>query len=154
MELGIGLLLGGKVTWLLLKVHPNGYLESQIDAITTFMIFDNRIWFLIIPVLVLWVVFLIFEIKGLEGKGVFRACRNVVYCFAIVAGIVVVCILWIGAHGELPKTIMDSVNKIPYLVWGDNWGNNRGFTWRVTWRMISEFSFVKLLFGVGPDGFA
>jgi O-antigen ligase len=40
------------------------------------------------------------------------------------------------------------------LVWSDSWGNKRGFTWRVAYKMISEFGPIKLLLGVGADGFA
>ncbi len=83
-----------------------------------------------------------------------KILRNMLLCLLLVAIMTVVTILIQGAKGKLSPETMEKVSKIPYLVWNDAWGNARGFTWRVTWRMIKEFTFVKLLIGVGPDGYA
>ena len=40
-----------------------------------------------------------------------------------------------------------------YLEFNDSWGTNRGYIWRKTWETFGEFSFVRKLFGYGPDTF-
>ncbi len=40
-----------------------------------------------------------------------------------------------------------------YLVFGDSWGTDRGFVWKLSMNHYKDFSFVRKLFGYGPDTF-
>ncbi len=154
MELGIGLLLGGKVTWLLLKVHPNEYLDGQIDEITRFLIFDSKVWILVCLAALVWALFLVLEKKNVDVSKPCGALRWIVYIATVLFVAAVAYILWAGVHGKFSDEVYEKVTQIPYLKWYNEWGNGRGFTWTVTWKMITEFSPAKFLAGVGPDGYA
>ncbi len=151
-ELAFGLLLGGKVMQLLLFIHPNEYLD--VDQISSFLMFSPLVWLLMLAVAAVWSVFFMLERKEISIRKPMRLIRNIIYILFASFVIIAALILILGAKGALSPGIMEKLSAMPYLIWDNHWGNGRGFTWSVTWKMITEFSFVKLLFGVGPDGYA
>ncbi len=159
MELGWGFLVAGKIFQGLLKMKPNEYLfteglEVKLGKISLFFITDNRSWILIGALTVIWALFFLLEKKNqypVKAMGIFRIMVFVLIAVVLIA---IVYIIVQGAKGRLPEQMMQKISGISYLVWNDSWGNWRGFTWRVTWKMITEFSPLHLLLGVGADGYA
>lgn len=159
VELVLVFFLAGKVMWLLLQIHSNEFLYTEwlgvkLGQISLFFIDDYRSWAGIAILIILWVGVFILEKTDKYPTRVFMMMRNVVYFLILISIVMIVSIIVLGAKGLLSPKQTELVSKIPYLVWSDAWGNARGFTWSVTWKMITEFGPFKLLFGVGPDGFA
>ncbi|MBO4336887.1 MAG: O-antigen ligase family protein [Lachnospiraceae bacterium] len=151
-ELAFGFLMGGKLMQLLLIMHPNEYLD--VDEITDFLMFSPLVWLLIAAVAIVWAVFFMLDKKKIDTKKPLKLIRRGVYAIVVLFVIASAMILVLGAKGRLSQSMTGIISKMPYLTWSYEWGNGRGFTWTVTWKMITEFSPLKLLFGVGPDGYA
>ncbi len=158
VELVLFFFLSAKLMRLLLLIKPNEYMfvdgtDTKLDQISMFLIFDNRSWALIILVVIAWIIFFSLEKKEKYSQSVVRVLRYVLYGVVAAAILVAVSILILGAKGKLSEAMMEKVSGIPYLVWSDVWGNARGFTWKISWRILTELKPLKMLLGVGPDGF-
>ena len=162
VELAWGVFVAGKIMQLLLTISPNEYLfvewgQVRLDKISLFLITDNRSWLCVIMMTIIWIVFLLIEKKRAYTDNtvkVMTILRNILYAAVLILLMTVTAVLVLEANGKLSQQMMDMLEKIPYMIWNEEWGNGRGFTWSVTLKMIREFRPLKLLLGVGPDGYA
>lgn len=148
-ELAFLFTLAPKFMQLMLLIHPNRTLK--LDTISNTLVFDNRIWVLVILCLLLVILFAVLEKKENYPVSRMKIFRKWVFILIPVLLLVWVVILVLGAKGMLPQSLIPVTEKFSYLVWNDRWGNGRGFTWRFTAEMIKEMSPLRKLFGVGPD---
>ena len=138
----------------LLKPNP----IISYDAISRFLLFDNRMLLVVLLTLLLWVVFFFLSKKTGDAvspgylKGA-RLLRNAVFGLAFAMILAAIIILVKGAKGTLSPALRSIAENIPYLTWGENWGNGRGRTWELSYQMFKDMDVVHKLFGVGPDGF-
>ncbi|MCR4690793.1 MAG: O-antigen ligase family protein [Lachnospiraceae bacterium] len=157
-ELAFGIFAGGKIMRLLLVISPNEYLftgeQTKLDQISYFIIFDQKSWIMVVLLALLWIPFFMMEKKNTYKERPLRIIRNVIYGLFLICVLAAAMILYLGAKGKFSEQTLYAFSKMPYLVWHNAWGNGRGFTWSMTWTMIREFSPLKLLLGVGPDGYA
>lgn len=107
---------------------------------------------LIYVVLVSWIavaVMYILDRKKTEdvvGKLPYRLWSAfIIACF--VAGIAIFYDANIAGNGARYGSMSD------YLVFSDSWGTDRGFVWKLSMNHFKEFSFIRKLFGYGPDTF-
>lgn len=144
--------LAPKVMELLLKRYPNTIMTW--DTISSFLVFDNRVWILTFFCAIMIVLFAVLDKKNIYPARAMHIVRNVLY--GVVLGLLLawVIILVLSTKGMLPSALLALVEKIPYLYWTDDWGNGRGFTWSVTAHMMSEMNIKDRLLGVGPDCYA
>lgn len=136
----------------LLKLYPNEIMTW--DTISAFLLFDVRVWLLVLFCAVMIAVFAVLEKKDKYPENGMRIFRNVVY--GLLGGMLVfwiVMLVW-SANGTLPGPLATLAEKVPYLLWHNGWGNGRGFTWSITMQMLMEMNWKNLIFGVGPDCYA
>lgn len=141
-----------KLMQLLLVLHPNETLA--LDTLSTMLVF-GALPYILLAVLALLVGFVYFSKEKIcyPERGM-RIFAKAVCLFLLVCVAFAVLILVLGAQGKLPAALQSLADKIPYLTWNASWGNGRGFTWTATAKIISEFSPLHLLIGVGPDCYA
>jgi len=107
---------------------------------------------LIYAVLALWVIVAIMYILDRKkigdeiGKTPYRLWSIfIVLCF--IAGIFVLYDANIAGNGARYGSMSE------YLVFSDSWGTDRGFVWKLSMNHFKDFSFIRKLFGYGPDTF-
>lgn len=137
---------------LLLLLHPNPILE--LDTLSTFLVFSNVEFVLILLSVAFVVLFAFLSRKNIQWTKQLKLFRNVLYIVAVCFVLLAIVLLRLGAKGSLSASTMELLNKVPYLTFNDEWGNGRGFTWSATAKIYREMNPVRKLFGVGPDCFA
>lgn len=141
-----------KLMALLLAIHPNETLD--LDALSTMLVFGPLPFVMLVVVAAVWGGVLFARKHDRYPRKGMCLFRNLFYLAVGLFVAFAVVILLLGARGLLPTPLLDFAQKVPYLTWDDTWGNGRGFTWAATAKIISEFSPLHLLIGVGPDCYA
>lgn len=141
-----------KVMQLLLAIHPNETLD--LDTLSTMLVFGWMPYVMLLVTALLWVGMFFFKKQDCYPQKGMRIFSRLFYAAVILGVIFAVMILLLGARGILPAPLQALAGKVPYLTWDATWGNGRGFTWTATAKIISGFSPLHLLIGVGPDCYA
>lgn len=151
-ELLLMFALAPKFMELLLRIHPNPTL--RLDTLSSFLVFDKRIWIFAGCFGALIILFQLLQKKEKYPAGMIKKLRYVFCSLLVFLVLAWALLLFLGTKEALPSGILALTEKIPYLTWDESWGNGRGFTWEVTMKMIVEMNPFRLLFGVGPDSYA
>ena len=78
--------------------------------------------------------------------------RGGIYFIAAISAAAVICIVLI-----IVNTVTGGIRPIADIAifrFNDDWGNSRGFIWKISWNAFTDSSFIRKMFGSGPDGFA
>ena len=151
-ELALLFLLAPKAMWLLLKVYPNEIMWW--DTISRILLTGAKVWIWAAVCIGMIVIFAVMEKKDRYPLKAMKMVRTAVYIIFGVLLLLCVGILIAGAQGWLSATMIEKLQRRPYLVWSRTWGNGRGFTWSFTAQMFAEMSWKNKMLGVGPDCYA
>lgn len=112
-------------------------------------------WVILLAACLIDTAFLFYRQKYPE-KTVFRKKERL---RRLALGLTAVCVcagvglIWLNTAGVLERFFGWKSGQ-QYLLFDAGWGNSRGFIWRFALRGFGEFSFMRKLFGVGPDCFS
>jgi len=65
----------------------------------------------------------------------------------LVIAFIIYCLIDVNGEGKL--SFLEPYRN--YFLFTDSWGTNRGYAWRTSFEFFREFSFLKKLFGSGPE---
>lgn len=77
---------------------------------------------------------------------------RIIWAVICAAGLIAVIYAFIDANSGKHEEFWAPYANV--FVFDDRWGTNRGFAWKHSFGFIREFSFIKKLFGSGPETFA